>query len=310
MFCFLNIQYVVGHNEPLTCSSNGSIITQWVIMLCGLSILALLGICINTIINYYQLQNVISIIQSSTKQILKLNMNNIETKKHKEMEDLANFVPLKPYKFININPQSLPIVVDELITEAKQTKKFTCVCLNNVLEVEFIQESQSIITHIEISEDYTGLYKKIRELFLAIFDLSNTIQAWGNIYYNLVDYEDYPFYLYENFNKIQFVNIIEHFTIWYNGTFPHNESCSQILHFIDTDGPLCSCAHRPCKSLGDNWSIWMAIAYTFDENLHKGNDNRYACLAITKLAMIIQEKWSRQQVIDYIREHHFGQKDA
>ncbi|CAF4313819.1 unnamed protein product, partial [Rotaria sordida] len=58
MFCFLNIQYVVGHNEPLTCSSNGSILTQWINMIWGLSILALLGICINTIINYYQLQNV------------------------------------------------------------------------------------------------------------------------------------------------------------------------------------------------------------------------------------------------------------
>ena len=70
------------------------------------------------------------------------------------------------------------------------------------------------------------------------------------------------------------------------------------------DGPLCSCSYWPYKFLQDNWSLHMAVTYTFHEHLSSENDHVHECLAITKLSTIIQEKWTRQQIEDWINEHH------
>ena len=185
------------------------------------------------------------------------------------MKDLSNFISLKPYKIVKIDQNTSSDKMDELITEAKQTKQFTFVTFQNLIEVEFNQESQSIIAEITISK-YHNFGRK-------------------NLY------------------EIRFVNRQQAFKTWYNTTFRHNDNCGQILHFLEIDGPLCTCSHRPYKSSTDNWSLWMAIAFTFHENINKRNDDFRQCLAITKLSMVIQENWNHQTVQNYIKEHHSDQ---
>ena len=223
------------------------------------------------------------------------------------MKDLSNFISLKPYKIVKIDQNTSSDKMDELITEAKQTKQFTFVTFQNLIEVEFNQESQSIIAEITISKYHKSLQEKIEQLFAIILDSSNLIQAWGDIDSTLYDWYDHDFFGRKNLYEIRFVNRQQAFKTWYNTTFRHNDNCGQILHFLEIDGPLCTCSHRPYKSSTDNWSLWMAIAFTFHENINKRNDDFRQCLAITKLSMVIQENWNHQTVQNYIKEHHSDQ---
>ncbi|CAF5219223.1 unnamed protein product, partial [Rotaria magnacalcarata] len=78
--------------------------------------------------------------------------------------------------------------------------------------------------------------------------------------------------------------LIEFFSGWYNRIFVHNANCGQLLDFSNTDGPLCSCSHRPYKCRNDEWSIEDAITYTFYEILDDTKiHDLHRCLAITKL---------------------------
>ena len=172
------------------------------------------------------------------------------------------------------------------------------------IQIEFIQEFQSIITIFEVFRRRSFLFDRIEQLFSIIFDSSNTIYTWGHITHLWLYYQDYGFFFNNYIDKVHLLNVQEDFKLWYNQTFGHNENCDQILDFQDTDGPLCSCSYRPYKCLKDAWSLHVAITYTFHENLSNENDNAYECLAITKLATVIQEKWTRQQLNDYINKHH------
>ena len=102
-----------------------------------------------------------------------------------------------------------------------------------------------------------------------------------------------------------FMDVQKQFKPWYNQVFPLQQQCQQRLDYDYTDGPLCSCSYRPCKSSIDRWTLTSAIAYTFHEFLHESCVDVTRCLAITKLALVIDEKWTREQVNDYV-----GQRKA
>ncbi|CAF1480676.1 unnamed protein product [Adineta steineri] len=233
---------------------------------------------------------------------------NTNVKKYKEIIDLSNFTPLKSYRLFLIDQATDFTEIEGLIYEAEKTKRFTLFLYDNKLlkkmfiEIEFVQQSKSIIITFEVFRARNFLFHRIDQLFAIIYNSSNTIHVWGDSTQWLY-YKDYAYFFYMYINKIRLLNTQEDFKLWYNQTFPHHENCDQILDFHDVDGPLCSCSHRPYKCLQDAWSLHLAITYTFHENLSTKNTHTPHCLAITKLATIVQQKWTHQQINDYIREH-------
>ncbi|CAF3749945.1 unnamed protein product [Rotaria socialis] len=306
----LIIHSTCSNDELTTSLKSESTRTHWINMIFGSLVSMLIGILISSYINHYQLRDIKIIFQSSKEELLNMYSRDIESRKSKEVKGLSNFIPLTPYKYVYIDEITSPIIAEDLIIQAKRTKKFTIVFHGDILskelfiEIELIQKFQSIITRIEIFKNSTPVYDRIKQLLSVIIDASNTIQTWGDINKNLFHYKDYGFFIYDKLQTVRLIDIRQDFKLWYNATFSHSTNCGQIIDFIDIDGPLCSCSHRPYKSSTDTWSLWKAIAYTFDENLYKTNNNIYECLAITKISKVIEEKWTRKQTLDYINLHH------
>ncbi|CAM4957879.1 unnamed protein product [Rotaria socialis] len=279
-------------------------------MIFGSLVSMLIGILISRYINHYQLRDIKIAIQSSKEELLNMYSRDIEFRKSKEVKGLSNFMLFTPYKYVYIDQTTSPIIAEDLIIQAKRTKKFTIVVHGDILskdlfiEIELIQKFQSIITRIQIFKNSTTVYDRIKQLLSTIIDVSNTIQIWGDINKNLFHYKDYVFFIYEKLQAVRLIDIRQDFKLWYNATFSHSTTGGQIIDFIDIDGPLCSCSHRPYKSSTDTWSLWKAAAYTFDENRYKTNSNIHECLAITKISKVIEEKWTRKQTLNYINLHH------
>ncbi|CAF1504663.1 unnamed protein product [Rotaria magnacalcarata] len=257
-------------------------------MIFGSLVSILIGILISSYINHYQLRDIKIAIQSSKEELLNMYSRDIESRKSKEVKGLSNFfIPLTPYRYVYIDETTSPVIAEDLIIQAKRTKKFTIVLHGDILskelfiEIELIQKSQSIITRIQIFKNSAPVYDRIKTITF-----------------------NYGFFIYDKLQTVRLIDIRQDFKLWYNATFIHSTNCGQIIDFIVIDGPLCSCSHRPYKSSTGTWSLWKAIAYTFDENLYKTNSNIHECLAITKISKVIEEKWTRQQTLDYINLHH------
>ena len=102
--------------------NTSSIFIQWINMISVSFISMVLGIFIYKLIEYYQLQNVIPIVESSKYQLSNKYTTNIKVKRHKEIVNLPHFIPLTPYRSFHINQTTSLTTVDELIAEAKETK--------------------------------------------------------------------------------------------------------------------------------------------------------------------------------------------
>ncbi|CAF1498624.1 unnamed protein product [Rotaria sordida] len=226
-------------------------------------------------INHIQQRKINITIEKLNAKLIKTG----ETTKKKILENLTDFVPLQNYKFYCID----------------ETPKL-------------IQQSISIIINVELFENWQVHSPLIHELFVVVFHRSKTIQLWGKPNQYEYNYEIYELYNTNGILNCHIVYIQDSFKIWYNKTFNHNENCGRILDFEDIDGPLCTRSYRPLKNLNDTWDLKQAIAYTFEERLDPKNFHLYKCLAITKLATVLNEKWSYEKIQDYIKINHLKQK--
>ncbi|CAF3147124.1 unnamed protein product [Rotaria sp. Silwood2] len=307
-----HIYHILDSNKLTIYINHGFILITYLInIIAWLVIFILLVILLYIIINHCQLSNDTSSLETSKYQQLHNSMTNIGVKRCKRITDLPNFTPLTSYRCFHIDQTTSPLTVDEFIFEAKETTRFTIASCNNILanerfiQIEFVQELQSLVLSIEISNDYSPvLLDRINVLCAIIFDSSNIIQTWGNINNDLFEYIQYDFSFYDNLYKVHLLDIQQDFKQWYNHTFSHNQNCSQILDYNDIDGPLCSCSHRPYKCPDNQWSLMNAIAYTFAEYPNIVYNDANECLAATKLARVIYEQWTREQVKNYIKDQY------
>ena len=142
----------------------------------------------------------------------------------------------------------------------------------------------------------------LRRLFFIIFHPMNIIQTWGDLRNRLSPFVRVNLLSSEQIKNSGFMDVQKRFEPWYNQVFPHQQQCQQRLDYDYTNGPLCSCSYRPCKSPTDRWSLSSAIAYTFGEFLHESCVDVTRCLAITKLAWAIDQQWTREKVNDYVEQ--------
>ena len=245
------------------------------------------------------------------------NLSN-ETNGIQSVHDLPNLKAIKPYVTLYIHRQQAQFALDELITEATRTKRFTIVPdfssarLNlMLLHIELIQDTQTIIALVEYCSETdrnSRFFYAIRRFFINVFGESKIIQTWGSTIEQLTPYVQYGLFSINEVTESQSLNIQKEFKPWYNRTFRHLIKCPQYLKYEDIDGSHCSCSHRPYKtSSSSQWSLSKAIAYTFDECLGHSLHKIHKCLAITKLAHAIDEKWTRQQLMDYKQRCHTNQ---
>lgn len=239
------------------------------------------------------------------KDFLNISTKNGPVKKRRHITDLSNFTPLRTYVAYDIDPTTSMEIVDMLIQEAKQTTKFSFTTYyreesdKTYFVIDFIQPTSSILINVEIFKDPPTLNTKIQELLFIIFYSSNTIYTWNYLSFPPVEFLIYDMIYCPNSEKINannFISIQHLFKYWYNRTFKHDENCREIIDFTDSDGPLCSCSYRPYKFPTDNWSLSMAIMFTFNESFHFNDNPLNQCLAITKLAIVIEEQRNRQQI--------------
>ncbi|CAF1255816.1 unnamed protein product [Rotaria sp. Silwood1] len=274
----------------------------------------LLGIVVSTLINYCRQENLIVIFESTLKEFLGITIGENDVNTNQKTKILSNFVPIRSHRYLHMSETTLPSVFEELITEIKKTKIFTIIpndpWLSNEhhIIIEFIKPTSSVQTVIKLSLEYYFEHPRIDELLSNIFQVSDTIQTWGDTNQRLLYQQIYRAFSHVQTNKVHIINIQHSFKTWYNTTFAHKENCGQILDFDDIDGPLCTCTYRPLKHFNDQWSLANAIAYTFHEKLDMKQNNIQEILALSKLSCIIDENWSRQQIEDYISEHHAHEK--
>ena len=145
-------------------------------------------------------------------------------------------------------------------------------------------------------------FQFLQQLFSIIFRSPNPIQTWGDLREQLSPFIRIGLLSNEQMKGPHFINFQNRFRTWYNRTFPHHQQCHRRLDYDFIDSRLCSCSHRPCKSSTDRWSLIKAIAYTFDEYLYSDTFTFTKCLAITKLAFVIEQKWTYEQVKEYIEQ--------
>ena len=292
-----NHQYVLGSNNDNT--GENQIINN------NMNFLICVAIFISTLLSflmiyyYHKYYNYSSL--SSSVTLLK-------------EKSLSIFEPIKPVRILCIHRKQAQFILDELINETKRTTTFTIV--TNVrpehvdymfICVELIQETQTVIALIEYSRitDQNSIYFLIlRQFFTILFQPTKTIQTWGNIIKYMRPYVGYGLFSLNEIAHSHTHNIQKEFKLWYNRTFRHNIQCQRYLKYDDMDGSLCSCAHRPYKTSSDQWSITRALAYTFEEQFSYHLHGVHRCSAITKLAYVIDQKWTVEQVNNYKENCH------
>jgi hypothetical protein len=230
------------------------------------------------------------------------------------ISDLRQFKSIKPFISYSIRPTTAKRIIIDLMDTAKETEHFSILpkfstlkpdCIS--VQIALVQPSYTLLALIQYFDPTTMEYEffqVLQQLFSVIFQSSNTIQTWGDLHKQISPFIRIGLLSNEQMKRPHFIDVQDRFRTWYNRIFPHHQQCHQRLDCDSTDGRLCSCSHRPCKSSTDRWSLILAIAYTFDEYLYNDTFTFTKCLAITNLAFVIEQNWTYEQVKEYIEQDH------
>jgi hypothetical protein len=236
----------------------------------------------------------------------------------RNISDLPCFKSIRPFLLYSICPTTAKRIMTDLMDTANQTRQFSIIPQLSTLmphslsmQIALCQPSCTLLAVIESFDPTTMEFEFLQflqQLFSIIFRSSNTIQTWGDLRTQLTPFIQVGLLSNEQVAYPRFNNVRNRFKTWYNQTFPHHQQCHQRLDYDSIDGPLCSCSHRPCKSSTSRWSLFKAIAYTFDEYMYNHTFNINPCLAITKLALVIEQKWTCEQVKKHIKQNQDDHK--
>lgn len=211
-------------------------------------------------------------------------------------------------------------------------------CVPAFIQIEFLHSEPSIVLLIEtchLPPASSVLFWLIRSLLKIIFKPSNMLFSWGDLTFELANFIDYGLFSLNMIIAVDKINLQLRFKNWYNRTFIHTCGC---LPIAGEDNLSCTCLHRPIKDRNHQWALQKAIAYTFNEFLDKNqrrtpwsqclifnyihqysliNNSRmksifdrriiYAvndCLAVTKLLMVIEYLWTKEELDRYNHEKY------
>ncbi|CAF4272728.1 unnamed protein product, partial [Adineta steineri] len=238
------------------------------------------------------------------------------------------FQPTKPFEIYVINRQTKICDIMPLIQRVQETTTFSMIIEHHhgnmknttikieLLQVEQLQSLVLIFRVIHLSTKTKELFSMIQILLRSIFQPRNKLYTWNN---DIIDVCALVFTGYLTKTRVKKINLIplqDHFKEWYNRTFIHNENCNVPpgSQADNNDHSYCSCAHRPYKKNTAKWTITNALKYVFNENFNisnetsslvssKNNHTALSCLAITKLSMILELNWTKEQLYQYKKFH-------
>jgi hypothetical protein len=209
-----------------------------------------------------------------------------------------SFQSLTSYRVYFINHTTLESTMDYLIETTKQSKIFTIDTKRDylsdiaaLLQVE-CTGATSVLMLFEcwhLPDSNSPLFRKVCRLLSTIFDPTNEIQAWGDIYKELLPFLRFNIFSNSDIHSINSLDIQQLFREWYNRIFPHLGDCcpskvslqdenSIYIHPTDHDLNLslvhgqydyssCICSHRPYKNPNEDWALPTAVTKTFHEFL-------------------------------------------
>ena len=316
LYLSVSISYTIGCNQLTKTkpTNNDSILIEWINQTILLLISILIGILSISLMIYYHYQ------RPNQTSIELFEEENLSNKKSiiRNIPELPHLLTIKPYVVYFLHRDTSPLMLHEIITEAKRTKRFTIVPKyeslyhdTTAIHIELVQQTHTILILIDSFDDKdtrTPFCDTLCQLFSIIFHPSNTVQTWGSLTAILKPFLPYEIFTISQIKQCRSSNTRQEFKSWYNKTFIHHRHCHQYLNYDNIDGPSCSCSHRPYKTFSARWSLIKAIAYTFNEYLYSHTYDITKCLAITKLADVIQHQWTIQQVEDYKKKYHIDLK--
>ncbi|CAF1529444.1 unnamed protein product [Adineta ricciae] len=246
---------------------------------------------------------------------------------NRQLSVLSPFVPLNDWQAYRINRTTAPSLLHDLIQLARRTTRYTIDTEHDyytheaaLIQIEFIRR-RSVVLLIEMCHlppTSTVTFWLIKSLLAVILSPSNFIYSWGNGIDELGQFVHYDLFSSSTIRRSNNIDVQVDFKLWYNKVFLH--TCGLQPH--EHDHSLCTCIHRPVKHRQDQWSLQKAIAYAFGEFLDKSRTNskwrqqlihsdelvRYAvndCLAVTKLHMLIDGNWTKEQLEKYNQRQCF-----
>ena len=299
--------YNISNDTAMDSTSKSWSSMSWYYVTDSAMVLFMFIILISLQINYVQLKALKHFVQIIKVELMALFIQNTKAKQCSRQTELADFIPKKSYMVYEIDQTTSMKVLEKLIIEASKTKRFSYIHVNRPgtdklhWVIEFIQENSSILVSLLLFPDDPALRMQMNTLFTIIFAPANTVYTW-----DLDRYEQLHFTGFDFINEVKdtdqvMVNVQSRFKQWYNRTFPHDDDCRQVLHFIDLDGCLCSCPHRPYKHPFDKWSLQLAVMFTFYEYLETSDGPVFQSLALTKLASVIEQGCSRDYIEAFSR---------
>ena len=202
---------------------------------------------------------------------LTLQMNQ-QYKILQSLSHLPRFETLAPRKVFYINRNTSLDLMSELIHRVKQTNQFIMATKYDytsncpaLLQVLFWKEFNTYVILIEmryLPNEISILFQHIELLLSIILCPSNFIQAWGDIKIELKHFLTYGLFSIEQLVQIEVVNLQQKFKRWFDKIFDHNEDCYELYDDMN-DNSKCICLHRPFQHTYNEWSLKMAIGFTF-----------------------------------------------
>ncbi|CAF1034015.1 unnamed protein product [Rotaria magnacalcarata] len=240
---------------------------------------------------------------------------------------LHPFQPSKSYCFYKMNCLTSAHLIIYLIGVAKKTTRFSIYIERsreqgqvNLIAIELIRIDQleSTILLFELSlqpEQATPLFYLIQLLLMYIFHPKKKCCIWNNDHWKSLQAFVHCAYLTEEIlERINVLELQNHFKIWYNKRFKHHKNC-YVSRWYEEDSSFCTCPYRPYKHVNEKWTIYTAMIYIFNESIDEFHDTHIDtqqdiknsivnCLAITKLSMIIELNWTLKQLQQHKNFHH------
>jgi hypothetical protein len=186
---------------------------------------------------------------------------------------LPRFQPLAPRKIFYLNQTTSSDLMTELIHRVQKTNQFIIMTKYDyavhdpaLIQILFTKELKTYIILIEVkylpNDQNSILFRQIQVLLSIILCPVNFIQSWGNIKMELTHFLRHHLFFMEQIEQMRAINIQQKFTRWFDKLFDHTEDCYEIYDPMN-DHSCCTCMHRPFSYPYDEWSLEMAMAFTF-----------------------------------------------
>ena len=266
-----------------------------------------------------------------------LNSNEVEEIDTSKWKELRRLQPLKPYRLHRIHSLAWIKVFITMIDLAQRTTTFSLDAMKAnrgknqetlSIAIEFIQPNEPIstlllITMSELPRPHCPGYRRIHKLFNIIFHPSKKILTWANDCTSLSRLVRYKYLQRKQIARLNNIDLQSPFSQWHHQRYLR-DSFFRWCSIGEDDFVVFKCPDKLCKPTDGQWTLDQAIHCVFGEAFNyaskeydQPNSKRHLtasnkkknsfcvqhCLAITKLAMVVELDWKPEQIEQFQRYH-------